>query len=212
MTKRKLPPEAIEPTPVSVTPAEVRSWFEAASVVDIGNSAAKVFATIVEKYRAYNCRPPDRSRSEGRRIREAATSALRKEAEKLKCKLVALWTGPESQRPARSPEMIALTIAVLTFCEIQPDELLRRIPHRPTQERTSQTQALHALLVQLLPDDTPKTAIRSILRSAIIRCGFKVLPSAEIGKMIARQRRGRGPMIAALLLGLAPSLKKVGRT
>jgi hypothetical protein len=194
MTKRKRPLELPKPGPQPVTSADVAEWFASADVASAGEDAAASFAVVVEGYRRSN--QWARTNLADSASDDVAIRRVRQDAATLMRSLIKLWKAP--RRPAPSPELITLTIALQSFCQESPG-----VPNRrPTNRRTLQLLVLHGALRPLLPGATV-TAKRKILRAAIRRIGWKDMASSEIGRLLRRPGRdpgeARGEKIVAAL-------------
>jgi hypothetical protein len=207
VTRAKGGPEVATPKAEPVAPDEVVGWFHAAGVTGADPAAAAGFAAVVEEYRAHNGRPADDAAAMVAKLKAVnaggdALRAFRLEAEALTRSLFALWAGPAAA-DARSPAMAALLFALLDVCKMPAPRApvtLRRKPHRSMLQSTAQTIVLSGRLAALLPPDATIAALRSILRAARKRCGWKDLPSAEIGKLLVRSRSDRAALLAQTLV------------
>ena len=194
MTKRRTPPNRPVPRPDPITAREVSEWFKAAALMGDIPAAVADFAAVAERFRRHNSVPPDTELLERLRNREGA----RRSARTLLNQVAAHGIDASSRDPARAAVIAKLLSALRDFCNLPPEG--RAAAHRRTLQRTGQIIVLSEILAKSISADTPKKSRRAVLRHALTRCGWNDLPSAEIGKLLARPNRERAPLLAAALV------------
>jgi hypothetical protein len=201
MTRAKLAPEVPKPGPTTVTAQEVGEWFLAAGVTN--RAAATKFAACVESYRALNERPAGSKGASKFKARDALIREFHADARKLAGTMSKLWRRLESE----PPEFLDLLLALRKASQALPPTASKA--HRPVLPSTIQAVILRDRLAALLPADATMTAMRSILRAALKRCGWeKDRKSSDVGKLLKRTRLDRGTLIAGALVTLPVAPRK----